>query len=153
EGLSISTALLGLQEGTFSMFPAPAILRASMRSPRTFGVALAIGLSSLAAPAGAQDVAAAKALFSQGLAEMEAGHSEKGCPAIEESYRLDPRPGTLFTLAECENKRGRIATAVARYEDYLALVSRMPPAQQARQSVRVKIAKNQKATLGPQVPS
>src|SRR4051812_45897187 len=100
-----------------------------MRAPRTLAIPLALVLSTLAAPSAAQDVATAKALFNQGLAEMEAAHYDKGCPAIEESYKLDPRAGTLFTLAECENRRGRLATAVARYEDYLSLYSRLPQDQ------------------------
>ncbi len=40
--------------------------------------------------------------FRQG-AEGHAGRAlDTGCPQLRESYRLDPAPGTLFTLAECE---------------------------------------------------
>jgi hypothetical protein len=67
----------------------------------------------LAAPAAAGDKETAKGLFDRGIDQMEAGHYDKACPDIAESYRLDPQPGTLFTLAECEVKRGRLATAVA----------------------------------------
>ena len=80
---------------------------------------------SAPATAAAQDLAAAEALFSKGLADMEAGRYDAACPAIGESYRLDPRGGTLFTLAECEAKAGKIATAVARYDD--ALFDRADP--------------------------
>ncbi|XXX77584.1 hypothetical protein WMF30_02250 [Sorangium sp. So ce134] len=119
------------------------------------------GLSSLviicamfgsAAPALAQDLAAAEELFNRGLAEMQAGRMETGCPAIAESQRLDPRAGTLFTLAECEAKWGRIATAVARYEEYLRLFARMSPEQQSRQVGREKLAAAQKNALAPEVP-
>ena len=57
-----------------------------------------LGMTAIAAPAAAQDVASAEALFDRGLAGMRAGNYEVGCPALSESYRLDPRPGTLFTL-------------------------------------------------------
>jgi hypothetical protein len=104
------------------------------------------------APAAAQDVASAEALFNRGLEEMNAGHFDAGCPALGESYRLDPRPGTLFTLAECEAKRGRVATAVTRYGDYLALFARLPPDAQAKQKGREKIAAEKKAALSAEVP-
>ncbi|WP_437571042.1 hypothetical protein [Sorangium sp. So ce542] len=108
--------------------------------------------SSASAPALAQDLAAAEELFNRGLADMQAGQFETGCPALAESQRLDPRAGTLFTLAECEAKWGRIATAVARYEDYLRLFARLSPDQQARQLGREKIASAQKKALAPDVP-
>ncbi len=115
----------------------------------------ALGLlcaSLIASPAFAQDVAAAKTLFSQGITEMEAGRFDTGCPALETSYKLDPRAGTMFALAECEAKRGRLATAVARYDDYLSLHGRMAPDQQKKQGDRAKVAQEQRAALGPQVP-
>jgi hypothetical protein len=115
-------------------------------------VASLLGALMLAAPAAAQDVAAAEALFNRGLADMQAGRFETGCPALSESYRLDPRPGVLFTLAECEAKRGRIATAVTRYSDYLALFSRLSPEAQAKQKGREKIAADKKAQLTPEIP-
>src|SRR5262249_29995110 len=63
-----------------------------------------------------------------------------------------PRPGTLFTLAECEAKRGRLATAVARYDDYLSLFARLGAEQQRQQADRPKIAREHKAALDSQVP-
>jgi hypothetical protein len=118
------------------------------------GGALAAAVVCLAAPARAQDVAAAEALWNRGMADMEAGDYPKACPAIGESYRLDPRPGTLFTLAECEFRRGRLATAFARYGDYLALLDALSPEKRARQQAqgRDKAARDQRAALGPQVP-
>ncbi|WP_437840006.1 tetratricopeptide repeat protein [Sorangium sp. So ce1153] len=124
---------------------------------RRYRFALACGLGAMtlaarAAPARAQDVAAAEALFNRGLAEMQAGRYESGCPALSESYRLDPRPGTLFTVAECEARRGRVATAATRYGDYLALYARLTPDAQAKQKGRNKIATQRKAALTPDIP-
>jgi len=110
------------------------------------------GALSLPNPAAAQDESPAENLFNQGLEAMEAGNYEKGCPAIAESQRLDPRPGTLFTLAECEAKRGRIATAVSRYDEYLLIYASMTPDKQAKQYGRDKVAAQQKALLQPHVP-
>lgn len=109
---------------------------------------------AVAAPAGAQPdaVALAESLFNRGLADMLAGRHQAGCPALAESHRLDPRPGRLFTLAECEAQWGRIATAVARYNDFLALYSRMSEAEKLQQRERHRIALEQRDALAPLVP-
>jgi hypothetical protein len=100
----------------------------------------------------AQEDAAADALFNKGLSEMEAGHYETACPAIKESQRLDPRMGTLFTLAECEAKGGLLASAVAHYDEYLRLFARLTSQQKSTQAGREKVSSAQKAALTPQVP-
>lgn len=110
---------------------------------------LVLGLPAIAA---AQDVAAAETLFNRGMEHMEAGDFEKACPAIGESYRLDPRAGTLFTLAECEARRGRVVAAYVRYGEYLALYDGLPADKKARQGGRPKAAREQLAALKPQVP-
>jgi hypothetical protein len=99
----------------------------------------------------AEDAAAAKALFDRGLADMTAARYESGCPALAESYKLDPRPGTLFTLAECEAKRGRTATAVELYDDYLSQFARLSADKQKQQGHRKEIAQEQRTALAPQV--
>jgi hypothetical protein len=108
---------------------------------------------SVAAPTAAQDAESAEALFDRGVADMEAGRYEKACPAIKESQRLDPRPGTLFTLAECEAKRGRLATALGHYRDYLALYPKLLPEQQEKHKKREAIARAQQAALELEVPA
>jgi hypothetical protein len=100
----------------------------------------------------AQDSATSQALFEKGVSEMQAGRYDSACPALRESYRLEAIPGTLFALAECDAKAGRIATAVARYQDYLGLVSRMPADQKARHRDREKTARAQVADLQRRVP-
>src|SRR5262249_36438330 len=117
-------------------------------------LAAAFVLASLAAalPASAGDPAVAKILFDQGVDLMELGQYERACPNIAESYKLDPRPGTLFALAECESKWGHVATAVARYEEYLALFATLPPDKRASQREREATATSQKALLASQVP-
>lgn len=124
-----------------------------MITRRAVSVAVpALGFLAVSAAVHAQP-SAAEAAFNKGLADMQAGRYETGCPALAESQRLDPRAGTLFTLAECENKRGKIATALGHYRDFLALVEGMKPDQKARQAERVKIAQSQKAALDDKVPT
>ncbi|AUX38749.1 hypothetical protein SOCE26_001270 [Sorangium cellulosum] len=109
---------------------------------------------AIAAPASAQPdaVAMAESHFVRGRADMLAGRYQTGCPALAESHRLDPRPGRLFTLAECEARRGRIATAIARYNDYLALYSRMSKAERIKQHERYRLSLEQRDALAPLVP-
>jgi hypothetical protein len=109
-----------------------------------------LGLVAAPRPATAEE--RAEALFNRGLADMLAGRHESGCPAIAESQALEPLPGTLFTLAECEAQRGRLATAVASYDAYLTLFSTLSPERQAKQHGREAIAAQQKALLDPQIP-
>jgi len=109
-------------------------------------------IAMFSAHAFAQETAAAAALFQRGLAAMEAGHYDEGCPALEESYRIEPLPGVLFTSAECHAKWGKTATAVARYEDYLSAYERMPASQRLKQRGRDDIAKKQISALEPKVP-
>ncbi|UQA55479.1 hypothetical protein [Polyangium aurulentum] len=110
-------------------------------------IALLGGSSAFAA-----DPAAAEALFQKGVAEMDAGHFDAACPALAESQRLDPRPGTLCALAECEAKAGRIATASSLYTDYLRQYEAMSAAQKNKHAERAKGARAQKEALAAEVP-
>lgn len=92
------------------------------------------------------------ALFDAGVLQMEAGRYDEACPSIQHSYELDPRPGVLFTLAECQAKRGWVATAVERFNQYLALYAVLSPAKKKLQTNRPKAARAELAALLPQVP-
>lgn len=107
---------------------------------------------ALATPAAAQSVAAAEALFDRGVKHMEAGNYQAGCPAIAESNRLDPRPGTLFSLAVCETRWGKIAWAASHFRDYLELYEKLTPDQQSRQRERPQVAQQERERLLPDVP-
>jgi hypothetical protein len=122
-------------------------------SPRLLAALAPIGVALFAlfaAPAFAADPDPAL-LFDRGVADMEAGRFESACPAIEQSQKLDPRPGTLFTLAECEAKRGHLAASATRYDEYLALYATLPPDKKLKQGDREKTARAQRALLGPKV--
>ncbi len=94
----------------------------------------------------------AEALFDQGLTDMQATKFDRGCPALAESYRLEPLPGVLFTLSECENKWGKIATALSHYRDYVAQVKRMTAAKRQRQGERPGVAEAAITKLEADVP-
>jgi tetratricopeptide (TPR) repeat protein len=61
--------------------------------------------------------AAATAQFDQGRALMKAGKFKEACEAFEKSQKLDPANGTLFNLAGCHEKIGKLASAWVAYRD------------------------------------
>ena len=123
------------------------------RSSTAHGLCASLATLLLAASAAAEDTATAGALFEKGVADMEAKQFASACPALEESQRIDPRPGTLFTLAECLAQWGKVASAVARYQEYVDLVPLLSPQQQARHRDRVARARAELAKIKPTVPT
>jgi hypothetical protein len=122
-------------------------------SVRPLRVAGCVGIAMLAfAPVARAQGGAAQTQFDYGLAEMEAGRYASGCPALAESYRIDPHPGVLFTLAECENKWGKVASAFTHYEAYLDLFAHMSDEQKSHQRGRDRIAASQRDALRPVLP-
>lgn len=101
-------------------------------------------LPASSALAEGQDAAAASALFDEGKAALDRGAYDEACPKLAESYRLDPAPGALFFAADCEEKRGRLATAWAKFRE---LDDTMAPDDGRRQEVKTRLA-----ALDPRVP-
>lgn len=94
----------------------------------------------------------ARSLARGAIRDMEAKNYDAACPAFKKSYRLDAKPGTLFHLAECEEKAGRITTAALTYDDYLALFDRLSPTEQADERENEKKASSRRQALEPQLP-
>jgi len=115
------------------------------------GLVVAAAIASLAPAARAQG-GSPQAQFDYGLAEMEAGRYATGCPALAESYRLDPHPGVLFTLAECENRAGKLASALTHYDAYRDLYAHMSEVEKGRQRGRERVAATQREKLVAEVP-
>ena len=113
---------------------------------RSFRVALAC--SVLPRPALAQgSPSRAETLFEQGLDAMRAGQYESACPALSESYRLEPLPGALFTLAECEAAWGKLTSAVDHYQTFLKGLPSLPPERRDKFDERRRMALEKIATL------
>ena len=98
------------------------------------------------------DVDRAEQLFNAGVEDMLAGRFEQGCTRIGQSQREDPKPGTLFTLAECFARWGRTASAATQYAAYLQTVKALPANQQAAHSERVAVAQSEYEKLLPDIP-
>ena len=75
----------------------------------------------------AQEAAGAEKLFREGLEAMRSANYDEACPKLSESYRLDPLPGALFTLAECHAAWGKSATAIEQYQTFLNRLTSLPP--------------------------
>jgi hypothetical protein len=119
---------------------------------RWLGVAGALATSALPAVALADDGGTAQALFDRAVADLEQGNAQAACPAFAESQRLDPRPGTLFALADCEMALGKLASALGHYHEYLGWVSRLSQDSRERHAERATLAKAQVEALEPKVP-
>jgi hypothetical protein len=91
--------------------------------------------------------------FGQAMTDMEAGRFEVACPAFKRSYQEDPRAATIFYLAKCYEKWGRLATAVAHYDDYLAKYDQISPSEQATEREREELASARQQALLKQIPT
>jgi len=118
------------------------------RHALALAVALAIGTT--APSAGADERAAAA--FEHGIREMKAARYDAACAALAESHRLEPKLGALFTLAECEALRGKSATAIARYDEFLQAVDALHAEEQGKHRERREVALQKRAALAAEVP-
>src|SRR3954453_21532498 len=118
-----------------------------MLKARGCAVATLVAMAAQGAIAHAEESGSAAALFQTGLQHMQASRYQEACPKLAESYWLDPRPGVLFTLAECESRWGKLASALAHYEDYLRLHASMSAGLKAVQRERAEIAERQRSSL------
>lgn len=110
-----------------------------------FGAALLVAVAwSGMAHAEGTNPAAAEALFDQGRAALAEGDFDTACGRFRESDRLDPALGTRFNLADCEEKRGRLATAWSLFRGVVA--------QLADGDDRLPVAQRRLAALEPRVP-
>src|SRR5262245_60878254 len=85
------------------------------------------GVAALGAPA-----------LAQTIPDDPYADEEKEDLPQELSNRLEPTPGTLHTLAECEARQGRIATAIARFKQFIDVASAAPPSKRSRYEDRGK---------------
>jgi hypothetical protein len=90
------------------------------------------------------DPAAAEALFRAGREASEHRDYAAACARFEESYRLDPAPGTLLNIAKCDEALNRLSHA---WEHYRRLLDELDA-----QDSRVEIVRERLAALEPRVP-
>ncbi|MGE5186705.1 MAG: tetratricopeptide repeat protein [Acidobacteriota bacterium] len=59
-------------------------------------------------------------LFKQGRALVKQGKYAEACDKFRKSQELDPQLGTLFNIAQCDEKIGKLASALAAYREVVA---------------------------------
>jgi hypothetical protein len=80
---------------------------------------------------------AAEALFEQGRAALAAGDLDTACARFRGSDQIDASAGTRANLADCEQQRGKVATA---WEVYGSALAMLPPAHPRRAFLQQRIA-------------
>jgi hypothetical protein len=103
-----------------------------------------VGAAGDAHAAGANDAAAAEALFSEGKRLMSAGQFAAACPKFAESQRLDPGVGTMLWLGECYGKNGQTASSWAIFHEAEALAAKT-------KDPRMTVAREEAAKLEPKL--
>jgi hypothetical protein len=98
----------------------------------------------LTAAAQGKDPVAGETLFREAREAAKRGDFPAACPKFAESQRLDPAAGTLFNLADCEERIGKLASAWQHYQQ----VAEELPATDGRSTV----AKEKVAALAKRLP-
>ncbi|MCX5741932.1 MAG: tetratricopeptide repeat protein [Proteobacteria bacterium] len=84
--------------------------------PRAFLVVLVA--TAAIAHADGRDTSDAQRLFDEGRALLEAGKTDEACEKFELSIAKDPRAvGTLLNLGLCNERRGKVATALQLFQE------------------------------------
>src|SRR5260221_11965632 len=123
-------------------------MRASPGFAAAFTITLALGIAVSSPPCRAvaddssdPNSAQADQLFNDGRDLMAKGDYANACPKFEESHKLRPGIGTLFNLADCHEKVGKL---VDSYNEFQEVVERT---KAALQPDRQKIAEDRVAAL------
>ncbi|MBL9019844.1 MAG: tetratricopeptide repeat protein [Myxococcales bacterium] len=90
-----------------------------MVASRVLAVTVVLGLTGVAVAS-----PAAEQLFQEGRKLLGQGKLAEACDAFRRSAELEPRAGTLLNLGDCEEKRGRTATAWAAFTGARAVAKR-----------------------------
>lgn len=106
---------------------------------------LSCGLALVAPAASAADPQATK-LFQQGLKLFERGETRAACEKFEQSYDLDPAPGTLGNLATCFETLGEHSRA---HKAFIELARR---AQDAGKADRADVYRQRATAIEPKLP-
>jgi hypothetical protein len=91
------------------------------------------------------DATAAMRLAEDARALMQRNRYDEACPKLEESLRLQPRPGAHYNLADCNEHLGKLATA---WTGFLEVAAQWKTANEFE---REKIARKRAQALEPRL--
>lgn len=115
----------------------------SLLTAVAIGLISAMAAEARAQPSDPQRSASAQALYDEAVTEMDRKDYGTACPKLEEVVRLTPGSfGGKFTLAECYEESGRLASAWSAYA---------VAAEAATQPVQAKKAQQRGAALKPKL--
>ena len=83
---------------------------------RTLGASLLAATLLAAGAAHADGAGDAERLFREGVKLRDAGDFTSACPKFADSFALDPAPGTLVNLGDCEVRIGKLTAAIEHYK-------------------------------------
>src|ERR1700681_1794781 len=112
---------------TFSLGRLPRIAHWHSGSARVACVVAAVCLSYSNVGRAQDSAAAAESLFNDAREAMAKKNFNQACAKFQESNRLDPAVGTLFNLANCEEQRGRLATAWTLFQQVIGKLAPEDP--------------------------
>lgn len=87
------------------------------------------------------DPVAAEVLFREAREAVKRGDLRAACPKFAESQRLDPAAGTLFNLADCEERTGKLASA---WQHYIQAQGELPRGDDRATAARERAARLEK---------
>jgi hypothetical protein len=99
-----------------------------------------------------QAPAIAEKLFRQAVDYMTAGDFAGACPLLDRSYQLDPKDGTLFTLANCRDREEKLTVAMGHYRAYLRTFEKMTGALRQKHKERATTAETRIAEIDTVLP-
>jgi hypothetical protein len=113
-----------------------------------------VALCLATAPAFGQptDKAAAEALFKEGRAALETGDYTTACSKFTASLKLSGATGPLVNLAECEEKRGRVATALGLWKDAATRLAGTTDERLARAQERITVLQTRAPRMVVKLP-
>ncbi|MDI1450418.1 hypothetical protein [Polyangium sp. 6x1] len=102
--------------------------------------------------AGAPQAGASQVAVQTARAEMDAGNFVTACAGFKAAYRDDPRASTLYWIATCYDKWGRIATAAVHYDDYLNAFGQLSDLEQKAERDNEEAASARRQELEKRLP-
>lgn len=95
------------------------------------------------AAATSEDPASARELFRRGREAYDLQRFSEALALFEEAYRLDPRPHTLFSIAQCHRHLGHWERAAFTYRRFLDLGAPDPKTEQLARDLLAEMERRQ----------
>jgi hypothetical protein len=99
------------------------------------GSLVAIPLALLVVGTALGQQPSAEDLFREGTLLFGRGETKAACDRFAASYKIDVAPGTLFNLAACHEKDGRLSDARAEFQEFIDRANKAGKADKAQPAI------------------